>query len=164
MKYKIFKIATAILISSLSAQHVVADQAKAKEFSDKAKQKIQTGDIGKAELLYAQALQEEPNSSEIALSLAEFYIQQHRYDEAEIMIAKGDVNHFHYWKTKAILYQSTGDQPHAIAAFEQALNVGGKEDTYILSGLQMHYEANGDSARKKQMENLLASLALKSKK
>ncbi|MES2637012.1 MAG: tetratricopeptide repeat protein, partial [Pseudomonadota bacterium] len=162
MKSTFFTLATAFLISSLSAQYVAADQAKAKDFSDKAKQKIQTGDVGKAELLYAQALQEEPNSSEIALSLAEFYIQQRRFDEAEKMIARGDVNHFHYWKTKAILYQSTGDQPHAIAAFEQALNVGGKEDTYVLSNLQMHYEASGDSARKKQMENLLASLSLKS--
>jgi tetratricopeptide (TPR) repeat protein len=165
MKYKTFiSIASGLVMSSAYIPFAVADHAKAKAFSEQAKQKIRTGDTGKAELLYAQALQEEPNSSEVALSLADFYIQQHRYDDAEKMIAKGDANNFHYWKTKGILYQSKNDQPHAIEAFEQALKVGGKEDTYVVSYLQMHYEAMGNSAQKRQMENILSAIALKTKK
>jgi tetratricopeptide (TPR) repeat protein len=163
MRKNMLCIAMGVVITSVCATYAVADNAKAQDFAQKARQKIQTGDSGKAELLYAQAMQESPTNSDIALSLAELYIQQRRYADAERIMAKTNVNNVHYWKTKGIWYQSQGNQPQAIAAFEKSLSFGGKEDAYIVSILQMHYETNGNGAGKKQMENLLATQALNQK-
>ena len=133
-----------------------ADAAKGKVYAEQAAHKMKVGDLGKAEMLYAQAMQEEPANLDFPLSLAELYIQQHRYDDAQKILKQSDTRYYRYWKTKGILLQSLQKPEQAISAFKRALQLpGGKSDAYMLTCLQSHYESIGDSARRKQMENLL---------
>lgn len=166
MKLKIsLKFAAWILINSLTMQYAIADSAKAQVFVEKAQQKLARGEVSSAELFYAQAMQEDPNNSNISLAVADLMVQQRRYEEADQLIEKSDINNYRRWKSKGMLYQSKGDQPHTVEAYEKALTLGGgKEDAYLLNYLQMYYESNGNTARQQQMENLLGSLALRPKK
>ncbi len=145
-----------VLGASLFSVMTFANTDKAQALVAQAAYKIKTGNPGKAEMLYAQALQEDPTNRDIPLSLAELYIQQHRYDDAEQSLIKGDTQYYRFWKVKGILHQVRNEKSQAIAAFEKAIQLtGGKSDAYILTCLQTHYESIGNSAAKKQMENLI---------
>jgi Tfp pilus assembly protein PilF len=152
-----------ILVVGTEVQYVSADSVKARAFTDRATQAIKMGDSNKAELLFAQAMQEDPKNNVFLLALADFYVQQHRFVEAEQLIVSGDQKDYRLWKTKAIMHQVKNEPTLAISAFEQALSLGGKADRYILTCLQVHYEKIGDAVRKKQMEHLLSAVAIDTK-
>ena len=153
------KVITCLLLCiCCSIQNSFADDQEAFSLIKQASKKMQMGDSGKAEQFYMQALQESPANLEIKISVAEFYIQQARYAEAENIITNADQKNYRVWRAKSILLLSQGKEKESILALEKAFNLGGR-DLYILQRLQTHYEMTGNRARQQQIENNLQSHA-----
>lgn len=151
-------IASLLLCMCCSIQNSLADDQDAFSLVKQANEKMQMGDSGKAEQFYMQALQESPDNLEIRLSVAEFYIQQSQYQEADNIITNADQKNYRVWRAKSILLLSQGKENESILALEKAFNLGGR-DLYILQRLQTYYEMTGNRARQKQIENNLHSHA-----
>jgi tetratricopeptide (TPR) repeat protein len=150
-----------IALCSLAEQSLA--QIKKETFVQQAEQKMRMGDVGKAELLYMHALQQSPTDANIASAVAEFYIQQHRVAEAEKLINAADQSNPHVWRARSLLFQAQGDDAKSITALEKAFALGGDTDIFTLTRLQQHYEATGNTARQKQMENLQQAVEVKTK-
>ena len=161
---KVIKIFAALGALLLSNSVCFSSEASARKLSERARSELDAGNITRAELLYAQAMQESPNDVGLSVQLAEIYISQHRFDEADRLIAKtqqAQPSNYRVWKARGELQRAQGNDADAIASYEKAFSLGGKEDAYVLQNLQQHYEKTGNSTRKKQMENNLQYLRMK---
>lgn len=148
----------------LSTPTVFATETNAKRSIAQAQAELGAGNITRAELLFGRAMQELPNDVGPAMSLAEIYMSQHRFDEAERLIAKTlqtQSADYRVWKAKGQLQRAQGNESEAIADYEKAFSLGGKEDAFVLQSLQQHYEKTGNAVRQKQMENNLQWLRMK---
>jgi len=148
---------------SLLSLPVSAGPAEAQAYAAEAAQKLAMGDVAKAEILYAQAMQESPSDVGISMSLAELYISQQRFDSAKSLIdaaLQTAATDYRPWKTQAIYQRVQGNEARAIRSFERAFSLGAKSDRYVVANLQQHFEATGNKARKQQMDNLLQALDL----
>lgn len=153
-------LSTSLLLSGLCH----ASEANARKFSAQAKAQLDAGNISRAELLYAQAMQESPNDTTLSMQLAEIYISQRRFDEADRLIAKtqqSQPSDYRVWKARGELQLAQGNEAGAIESYEKSFSLGGKEDAFVLQNLQQHYERTGNATRKKQMENNLLYLRKK---
>lgn len=137
---------------------------EARAYAAEAERKLAMGDVARAEILYAQAMQEAPNDVAFAMSLAELYITQQRFESAKSLIDAALQAHqqdYRAWKTQAVYLRAKGDESQALQAFERAFSLGAKEDRYVLVNLQRHFEATGNTARKRQMDNLIQALDMR---
>lgn len=149
-------VITVVVLMGATAVHAGPNEAK--KLFEQGRAKLQFGDPAKAELLYAQAMQEAPNDMGYAMAMADLYITQRRFDSAATLINDALKTHesdYRVWRTLATYQQAQGNQSGAVASFEKAFALGGQDDPYVLTTLQQHYEKTGDTTRRKQMESHL---------
>lgn len=153
---RLFGCSTAMLLIAVSPLHAGPNEAR--KLFEEGRTKLQFGDPAKAELLYAQAMQEAPNDAGYAMAMADLYITQRRFESAATLIndaLKTRDSDYRVWRTLGSYQQAQGDQSAAIASFEKAFALGGQDDPYVLTTLQQHYEKTGNTTRRKQMESHL---------
>jgi len=165
--YTIIRLTSGFALSALllsSSGVALASDASASALAVQARAQLDAGNVTRAELLYAQAMQEAPGDVGLSMTLAEIYIAQRRFDEADRLIATTllvQPSDYRIWKTRGQLQRAQGNEAGAISDYEKAFSLGGREDMYVLQNLQQHYEKTKNDGRKKQMENNLQSLKAK---
>jgi len=88
--YTIIRLTSGFALSALllsSSGVALASDASASALAVQARAQLDAGNVTRAELLYAQAMQEAPGDVGLSMTLAEIYIAQRRFDEADRLIA-----------------------------------------------------------------------------